>query len=108
MKSISLNDLIICAIALILINACKEQKTETRLFSTSSYELDNKDTINLIDNNKLKQGKWEVKDYSHQPPILIESGNYKDNLKQGVWHYYDSAGNINRSVKYLNDLPTKN
>lgn len=108
MRLLFLKNIILNAIVIVIIHACKEEKNETRSFSTASYEMDNTDTINLIDHNKLKQGKWVVKDYSHQPPVLIESGNYKDNLKQGVWHYYDSSGIINRSVNYLNDLPTKN
>lgn len=91
--------------------ACSEKSPPLKL--VASYELKmNKDTINLTDKNGFKQGYWEVRDHinrkEHEPPLIIESGEYKNNMKQGVWHYYDSTGKINRSVKYLNDMPTKN
>jgi hypothetical protein len=98
-------------IAIIFTNACNEKNPRPTV--VASYEISvGKDTINFTDQNGFKQGHWVVRDYinakEHQAPLIIESGDYKNNMKQGVWHYYDSTGKINRSVKYLNDMPTKN
>src|SRR3954469_15661369 len=61
-----------------------------------SYRLTNNgDTINCIDNNDLKQGKWSVKvDGVRGEPGYQEEGMYKDGKKEGVWRSYTSMGDL--------------
>jgi hypothetical protein len=76
--------------------------------SINKSELVHSDTINKTDPSGFKQGAWFIMDYSRSNiPIPVESGNYTDNRKQGLWHYYDSAGKIVRSIEYKDDFPLK-
>lgn len=74
-----------------------------------SYELTGpagKDTVNLIDINNFKQGKWATRGM-HQPTKgykgdqLIEEGIYKDNMKIGEWIYYHNNGNIKNKILFV-------
>lgn len=65
------------------------------LFSQcKSYEItSNEDTINCIDKNDKKQGKWKI----HVPglrgnPTTEDEGIFKDDLKEGIWRRYDAWG----------------
>jgi antitoxin component YwqK of YwqJK toxin-antitoxin module len=53
------------------------------------------DTLNAIDNNDMKQGKWVI----HVEPLrgepgFEEEGVFKNNNKEGVWRKYSLAGDI--------------
>jgi hypothetical protein len=53
------------------------------------------DTINAIDNNNLKQGKWVI----HVEPLrgepgYEEEGIFKDDKKEGIWRQYSLVGDI--------------
>jgi len=67
-----------------------------------SYRLTNNgDTINCIDNNDLKQGKWSVKvDGVRGEPGYQEEGMYKDGKKEGVWRMYTSMGDLFAVERY--------
>ena len=59
-----------------------------------NYELTTKrDTINCIDKNDLKQGKWinRLEDNMGEPGYQ-EEGSYKDNEKIGRWNLYSLMG----------------
>ena len=55
----------------------------------------NGDTINIIDKNGLKQGRWvtTVGEIRGEPGY-DEEGHYKDNEKTGPWRKYTSTGDI--------------
>src|SRR3954462_11049361 len=67
-----------------------------------SYRLTNNgDTINCIDNNDLKQGKWSVKvDGERGEPGYQEEGMYKDGKEEGVWRMYRSMGDLFAVERY--------
>ena len=67
-----------------------------------SYRLTNNgDTINCVDKNDLKQGKWSVKvDGLRGEPGYEEEGVYKDGKKEGVWRVYTSMGDLFAIERY--------
>lgn len=61
-----------------------------------SFKLSPKgDTLNVIDKNNLKQGKWvtTVAELRGEPGY-DEEGYYKDDKKTGPWRRYNSTGDI--------------
>lgn len=61
-----------------------------------SYKLnDKRDTINAVDKNNLKQGKW-VKhiDELRGEPGYEEEGLFKNDKKEGIWRMYNLTGDI--------------
>ena len=61
-----------------------------------SYRLtSNNDTINCIDKNDLRQGKWSIKiEGLRGEPGRDEEGIYKDGKKEGLWRVYTSMGDL--------------
>ena len=61
-----------------------------------SYKLNaERDTINAVDMNDMKQGKWVI----HVEPLRGEPGYetegiFKDNNKEGIWRHYSLEGDI--------------
>ena len=54
---------------------------------------DHGDTLNCIDNDNNKQGKWiNHYDQLRGEPGFEEEGEYKNNLKEGKWRKYDLSG----------------
>ncbi len=55
----------------------------------------NGDTLNIIDNNNLKQGKWVIVVAPLRgEPGFEEEGYFKDDKKTGPWRKYNSTGDI--------------
>ena len=67
-----------------------------------SYRLTNNgDTINCIDNNDKRQGKWSVKvEGVRGEPGYEEEGVYTDGKKEGVWRVYTSMGDLMAVERY--------
>ncbi len=67
-----------------------------------SYRLTNNgDTINCIDKNDLKQGRWSVKVDGVRGELgYQEEGVYKDGKKEGVWRVYTSMGDLFAVERY--------
>lgn len=67
-----------------------------------SYRITNNgDTINCIDNNDKRQGKWSVKvEGVRGEPGYEEEGVYKDGKKEGVWRVYNSMGDLLAVERY--------
>lgn len=61
-----------------------------------SYRLTaNNDTINCIDQNGLKQGRWVVRvDPLRGEPGYEQEGIYRDGKKEGVWRSYTTVGDL--------------
>ena len=82
-----------------------KEKAETSTNPSSySFELLMFDTINKTDGGGLKQGKWIIRKLPGN--IVIESGLYKDNKKQGCWVRHGLKGEFIDSIYYKNDMPT--
>jgi antitoxin component YwqK of YwqJK toxin-antitoxin module len=61
-----------------------------------SYKLTEKrDTINIIDKNGLKQGKWliQVPELRGEPGYE-EEGIFKNDKREGIWRQYNLTGDI--------------
>lgn len=67
-----------------------------------SYRLSSKgDTINIVDKNNLRQGRWVVKvDGVRGEPGYEEEGIYKDGKKEGVWRAYTLMGDLFAIERY--------
>lgn len=78
-----------------------------------SYEFDPKnpkDTINLVDAQGKKQGKWIVFGKTkpgtcYQPDQKIEEGKYSDNRKTGTWIEYYCNSNMKNRLTFVNGRP---
>jgi antitoxin component YwqK of YwqJK toxin-antitoxin module len=78
-----------------------------------SYELDpsnGKDSINIIDFNGLKQGRWIIfgktkPNTCYQPTSKVEEGKYTDNRKNGIWKEYFCNGNTKNKITFQNGRP---
>ena len=56
---------------------------------------ENRDTINAIDKNDLKQGKWVIHaDEVRGEPGYEEEGLFKNDKKEGIWRLYNLTGDI--------------
>lgn len=73
--------------------------------NAGNFELLMFDTINKTDIKGLKQGKWIIRKLPGH--IVIESGNYKDNLKEGYWLRNNLKGEFIDSIYYEADIPRK-
>jgi len=59
------------------------------------------DTLNCVDKNNLKQGKWVNHfDEIRGEPGFEEEGEYKDNRKEGVWRVYSLQGDLTGLENY--------
>jgi serine phosphatase RsbU (regulator of sigma subunit) len=77
----------------------------------TSYDLYLGDTVNVIENHSIKQGRWVLlgkdkkgKKYKfYKNNQIVEDGNYRDGKKTGVWKSYHQTGKLESEIKYLND-----
>ncbi len=67
-----------------------------------SYRLtSNNDTINCVDKNDLRQGRWAIKiEGLRGEPGREEEGSYKDGKKEGVWRTYTTMGDLYAIERY--------
>jgi antitoxin component YwqK of YwqJK toxin-antitoxin module len=75
-----------------------------------SYEVIDGDTINLVDENGLKQGFWRIfgrmkKLPEYQPDQVVEEGTYKDSKKNGLWKRFFPNGKVKDEIEYVNNRP---
>ena len=78
-----------------------------------SFELDptnGKDSINIIDFQGLKQGRWITFGRSkpntcYQLTSKVEEGKYTDNKKNGIWKEYFCNGNTKNKITFQNGRP---
>lgn len=69
-----------------------------------------KDTLNLIDAQGKKQGKWIVRGKDkpgtcYQPEAKVEEGKYADNRKTGIWIEYYCNSNMKNKLTFVNGRP---
>ncbi|MEQ8625145.1 MAG: toxin-antitoxin system YwqK family antitoxin [Vicingaceae bacterium] len=75
-----------------------------------SYDLVNGDTINKIDVNNKRQGKWVIKanppkDKGYRAGAIVEEGNYNGSRKFGLWKTYYPNGNLKSEITYKGSRP---
>ncbi|HEX7413962.1 MAG TPA: hypothetical protein VF411_07935 [Bacteroidia bacterium] len=78
-----------------------------------SFELDpsnGKDSINIIDFQGLKQGRWITFGKSkpnscYQLTAKVEEGKFNDNRKNGIWKEYFCNGNAKNKITFQNGRP---
>ena len=78
--------------------------------SAQSYTIDKGDTINVIDENNLKQGFWRIfgkmkKLPGYEPEQVVEEGNYESSRKQGLWKNFFPNGKLKSEIAYVNSRP---
>ena len=78
--------------------------------TAQSFEVINGDTINMIDENNLKQGFWRIfgkmkKLPNYEPDQVVEEGNYENSRKQGLWKFFFPNGKVKSEIAYVNSRP---
>jgi len=68
------------------------------------------DSINVIDENNLKQGFWifygkDKRLPEYEPDQKVEEGRYNDNRKSGIWKKYFATGSLQNEITYQNSRP---
>ncbi|MBL4670371.1 MAG: toxin-antitoxin system YwqK family antitoxin [Flavobacteriales bacterium] len=68
------------------------------------------DTVNLVDENNLKQGFWKIfgkmrKLPRYEPDQVIEQGKYANSRKQGLWTKFFPSGKTKSEIEYKNSRP---
>lgn len=71
---------------------------------SQSFEMHDNDTINRVDANNKKQGKW-IYFFKDSPSKIEKTGVFEDNRKTGVWTTYYSNGNLKSEITYENNRP---
>ncbi len=78
--------------------------------TAQSYSIHNGDTINVIDENNLKQGFWRIFGKmsnlpGYDPDQVVEEGNYENSRKQGIWVKFFTSGKKKSEINYVNSRP---
>ncbi len=76
----------------------------------NSFEMNGKDTINKVDANDMKQGKWIITNKIKNLPDYeedqkIEEGTFKDNKKVGIWKEYYPNNALKNKITFENGRP---
>ncbi len=90
-------------VLILLIIACKITAAQT-------FELVNKDTINLTDVEGKKQGNWIVTNKMVHKPCYtdaqkVEEGKYSGGKKTGIWLEYYCNNNMKSKITFENNRP---
>lgn len=77
---------------------------------SQTYEIVGKDTLNKIDIEGKKQGKWVLfgkhkPGTCYQPEQKAEEGKYADNRKAGIWVEFFCNGNMKNKLTFTNGRP---
>jgi antitoxin component YwqK of YwqJK toxin-antitoxin module len=77
---------------------------------SQAFELNKSDTINRVDVNGRKQGKWMLFG-RHKPGSCYasdqkaEEGRYEENRKTGIWLEYYCSATLRNKITYTNGRP---
>jgi len=79
-------------------------------FSAQTFDMLDGDTINLVDVNSKRQGKWIVKanprrHRGYTAGSKVEEGEYKNNRKEGLWKKYYPSGELRSEITYKGSRP---
>jgi antitoxin component YwqK of YwqJK toxin-antitoxin module len=75
-----------------------------------SFVLKGKDTVNILDVNGKRQGKWVISGKlanlpEYSPDATVEEGKYMNSLKVGIWKHYFPNGNLQNKLTFENNRP---
>jgi len=75
-----------------------------------SFVLKGKDTVNLVDDQGKRQGKWVLTGKllnlpEYAPDATVEEGKYMNSLKVGIWKHYFPNGNLQNKLTFENNRP---
>jgi antitoxin component YwqK of YwqJK toxin-antitoxin module len=75
-----------------------------------SFSVKGKDTINVLDANGKRQGKWVINGKfanlpEYAPEAIVEEGKYLNSLKVDIWKHYFPNGNLQNKLTYENNRP---
>ena len=75
-------------------------------------EINNRDEINWIDATGKRQGHWIIfgrmqKNSTYTSEAKVEEGNYKDDLKDGEWTFYNPDGSVKGTLLYKSGQEVK-
>ncbi len=78
-----------------------------------SFDIHLGDTINRIDKNDLKQGRWiyfgkDKRGWTHRlfnSKQIVEDGFYSNNKKNKTWKTYHYTNKLKSEINYINDSP---
>ncbi len=81
--------------------------------SYKDFDIHFGDTINRVDKNDLKQGRWiyfgkDKKGWTHRlfnSKQIVEEGFYINNKKNKTWKTYHHTNKLKSEITYLNDSP---
>ncbi|MDB5278849.1 MAG: hypothetical protein JWR61_3804 [Ferruginibacter sp.] len=78
-----------CIMTLLLFSFCAGAQYKSFILSPKG------DTLNVVDKNNLKQGRWVISVVELRgEPGYDEEGYFKDDKKTGPWRKYNSTGDI--------------
>ncbi len=109
--------LIAIASPLILMQCCGDKTKKIIALNknqTCNFEIRDNDTVNRINCNGDKQGKWVVlkttviKAGEQASSVKFESGFYINNKEEGFWKRYYPDGKVKDSVNYKNGVVIPN
>ncbi len=69
-----------------------------------SFKIHENDTINRLDANNKKQGKW-IYFFDDNSTQIEKTGVFENNRKTGIWLTYYSNGNLKSEITYKNNRP---
>lgn len=75
-----------------------------------NFEIVNGDTINRIDANRKRQGKWIVKakpakDRGYKVGSIVEEGVFQNSRKVGMWKKFYPSGKLKSEITYKGSRP---
>ncbi len=82
----------------------------SKIAFAQTFELVNKDTINLTDSLGRKQGNWVITNKMIHKPCYtddqkVEEGVYVNSKKTGIWTEYYCNNNLKSKITYDNNRP---
>lgn len=76
---------------------------------SQSFELLDGDTINKVDVNKKRQGRWIIKASAKHPGYtagtVVEEGEFQNSRKFGLWKKYYPNGKLKSEITYKGSRP---
>jgi antitoxin component YwqK of YwqJK toxin-antitoxin module len=78
--------------------------------ASQTYQIYGGDTINVVDENNMKQGHWiysgKMKNIpGYSPDQKVEEGSFKNNRKSGSWTKYFVDESTKSVIEYMNNRP---
>lgn len=75
-----------------------------------SFDILNGDTINRIDENNKRQGKWiikadQAKHSAYENNAIVEEGRFENSRKEGLWKTYYPNGKLKSEITYKGSRP---